>query len=226
MREAVMRRLLVFAVTLVAVLGILAPPVMAQAPAPKVMITGFIDELGTYTKNMSQYDFDYNRASDTAAYGRTRGRFDIIGEVGKAKAVFGFELDMYYGQTGSNDNNIQGNATSGGSGASGGFDLNTDSRTIMELKWLYTEFPLPIPLPTTARLGAQPFSTLATDKLAVYANGDFPGVALIFDITPAAKLNLTYVQVEESLTGGREGFTRGEDWALIASFGFSPFKGL
>jgi hypothetical protein len=211
----------------VAVLGILAPPVMAQAPAPKVTITGFIDELGTYTKNMSQYDFDYSRTSDHAAYGRTRGRFDIIGEVGKAKAVFGFELDMYYGQTGNADNNFQpgSNATSAGSGADGGFDLNTDSRTIMELKWLYTEFPLPIPLPSTLRLGAQPFGTLATDKLALYANGDFPGVALIFDITPAAKLNLTYVQVEESLTGSIDNFVRGEDWAVIASFGFSPFKG-
>jgi hypothetical protein len=76
------------------------------------------------------------------------------------------------------------------------------------------------------RLGAQPFGTLATDKLALYANGDFPGVALTFDITPAAKLNLSYVQVEESLTGTRDGFVRGEDWAMIASFGFSPFKGL
>jgi len=199
---------------------------MAQAPAPKVTITGFIDEIGTYTKNMSHYDFDYNRSGDTQAYGRTRGRFDVIGEVGKAKAVLGIELDMYYGQTGNADNNIQGTGTSAGFGASGGFDLNTDSRTIFELKWLYTEFPLPIPLPTTVRLGAQPFSTLATDKLAVYANGDFPGVAMIFDITPAAKLNLTYVQVEEALTGGRDGFVRGEDWALIASFGFSPFKGL
>jgi len=221
-----MRRLLVLAVTLVAVLGILAPPVMAQAPAPKVTITGFIDQIGTYTRNMSHYDFDYSRANDVQSYGRTRGRFDVIGEVGKAKAVLGIELDMYYGQTGSADNNIQGNATSAGFGASGGFDLNTDSRTIFELKWLYTEFPLPIPLPTTVRLGAQPFSTLATDKLAVYANGDFPGVAMIFDITPAAKLNLTYVQVEESLTGGRDNFVRGEDWAVIASFGFSPFKGL
>jgi hypothetical protein len=199
---------------------------MAQAPAPKVTITGFIDEIGTYTRNMSHYDLDYNRANDVQAYGRTRGRFDIIGEVGKAKAVLGLELDMYYGQTGNADNNIQGTATSAGFGASGGFDLNTDSRTIFEIKWLYTEFPLPIPLPTTVRLGAQPFSTLATDKLAVYANGDFPGVAMIFDITPAAKLNLTYVQVEESLTGGRDNFVRGEDWALIASFGFSPFKGL
>ena len=221
-----MRRLLVLAVTLVAVLGIMAPPVMAQAPAPKVTITGFIDQIGTYTRNMSHYDLDYNRANDVQAYGRTRGRFDVIGEVGKAKAVLGLEIDMYYGQTGNADNNIQGTATSAGFGASGGFDLNTDTRTAIEVKWLYTEFPLPIPLPTTVRLGAQPFSTLATDKLAVYANGDFPGVAMIFDITPAAKLNLTYVQVEESLTGGRDGFTRGEDWAVIASFGFSPFKGL
>src|SRR5215475_1147330 len=213
-----MRRLLVFAVAVVAVFGMLAPPAMAQAPAPKVTITGFIDELGTYTSNMSKYDFDYSRKGDTEAYGRTRGRFDVIGEIGKAKAVLGIELDMYYGQTGSNDNNIQGNAQSAGSGASGGFDLNTDSRTIFELKWLYTEFPLPIPLPNTVRLGAQPFGTLATDKLALYANGDFPGVALT--------LNITYVQVEESLTGGQDGFARGEDWAAIFSFGFSPFKGL
>src|SRR5439155_1424109 len=97
----------------------------------------------------SRYDFDCGRANDVQSYGRTRGRFDVIGEVGKAKAVLGIELDMYYGQTGSADNNIQGNATSAGFGASGGFDLNTDSRTIFELKWLYTEFPLPIPLPTT-----------------------------------------------------------------------------
>jgi hypothetical protein len=221
-----MRRLLVLAVALVAFIGVLAPSAMAQAPAPKVTITGFIDEIGTYTKNMSHYDLDYNRSGDTQAYGRTRGRFDIIGEVGKAKAVLGLELDMYYGQTGSNDNNIQGNATSAGFGASGGFDLNTDSRTIFEIKWLYTEFPLPIPLANTVRLGAQPFGTLANDKLAVYANGDFPGVALSLDFTPAARLNLTYVQVEESLTGAKEGFVRGEDWAIIASFGFSPFKGL
>jgi hypothetical protein len=195
---------------------------MAQAPAPKVTITGFIDQIGTYTKNMSHYDLDYSRSGDTQAYGRTRGRFDVIGEVGKAKGVLGLEMDFYYGQTGASDGSGAGPQ---GFGASGGFDLNTDVRTAIEVKWLYTEFPLPIPLPTTMRLGAQPFSTLATDKLAVYANGDFPGVALIFDITPAAKLNLTYVQVEEALTGGRDGWIRGEDWALIASFGFSPFKG-
>jgi len=225
-----MRRLLVVAVTLVALFGMVLPA-MAQAPAPKVTITGLIDQMGTYQHNMSIYDQNYNKANDTSAYGRTRGRFDVIGEIGKAKAVLGLEIDMYYGQTGSNDNNIQGDAASAGSGASGGFDLNTDSRTVIEVKWLYTEFPLPIPIDNTIRLGAQPFGTLATNKLAVYANGDFAGVSGSFDFSPAARLNLAYVQVEESLTGNRVGagggpFTRGEDWAVIASFDFTPFKGL
>src|SRR3989442_11114037 len=101
-----------------------------------------------------------------------------------------------------------------------GRDWSSDvcsSDLIFEIKWLYTEFPLPIPLPSTLRLGAQPFSTLATDKLAVYANGDFPRVALILDITPAAKLNLTYVQAEASLTGRIDNFVRGEDLAVIAT---------
>ena len=62
-----MRRLLVLAVALVAVLGMLAPPAMAQAPAPKVTITGFIDNVGTYTRNMSTYDFNLNRDNDRQA---------------------------------------------------------------------------------------------------------------------------------------------------------------
>src|SRR5262249_58467417 len=84
--EAVMRRLLIFAVALVAVLGMLAPPAMAQAPAPKVTITGFIDEVGTFGKNLSDYDMNYSRQKDTQSTGRTRGRFAIIGAAGKAKA--------------------------------------------------------------------------------------------------------------------------------------------
>jgi len=230
-----MRRLLILAVALVAGLGMLAPPAMAQAPAPKVTITGFIDEVGTFGKNLSDYDNNYNRQKDTQATGRTRGRFDIIGEVGKAKAVLGIELDAFYGQTGANDtfldtrSNLTGGILQGGrqgAGANAGFDLNTDTIGMVEIKWLYTEFPLPVPIPNTLRLGAQPFGTLATDKLAIYANGDFPGVALSVDFTPAARLNLTYVQVEEQLTGFKDGWVRGEDWAVITSFGFTPFKGL
>ena len=45
------------------------------------------------------------------------------------------------------------------------------------MKWLYTEFEVPlIPVPTVVRLGAQPFGGAATYKLAAYANGDFAGV--------------------------------------------------
>jgi hypothetical protein len=208
---------------------------MAQAPAPKVTITGFIDEVGTYGKNLSDYDNNYSRQKDTQATGRTRGRFDIIGEVGKAKAVLGIELDAFYGQTGNNDtfldtrSSLTGGIVGGGrqgAGANAGFDLNTDTIGMVEIKWLYTEFPMPIPLPNTLRLGAQPFGTVATDKLALYANGDFPGVVANLEFAPGATLNLAYVQVEEQLTGFKDGWVRGEDWAVIASFGFSPFKGL
>jgi hypothetical protein len=238
---------------------------MAQAPAPKVTITGLIDMIGTASKNMSRIDANYNRPTDDEAYGRTRGRFDVIGEVGKAKAVLGLEIDTYWGQTGSADNNLQGcvtNVTTGaitcaaqGNASTSGWDLNTDTQGSIEVKWLYTEFPMPLlPIDSTVRLGAMPFGTLATNKLAVYANGDFPGVALILKPAPGAALNLAYVQVEENLTGRRDFFpqsttlalsptgrcttagdatvapcspqSRGEDWAFIASFDFSPFKGL
>jgi len=89
---------------------------------------------------------------------------------------------------------------------------------------LYTEFPMPIPIPNTLRLGAQPFGTVATDKLALYANGDFPGVVVNLEFAPGATLNLAYVQVEEQLTGFKDGWIRGEDWAVIASFGSRPSR--
>jgi hypothetical protein len=225
--EAVMRRLVVLAVTLVAVFAMLAPPAMAQAPAPKVTITGFIDTLGTYSSNMSQYDSDYSH-KDTQAYGRNRGRFDIIGEVGKAKAVLGLELDLYFGQTGTNRfGNLVGNGASAGFGGDGSFTDNNDLRTIIEIKWLYTEFPIPIiPVDNAFRVGGIPFGTAATDKLAVYANGDFGGATWTLNPSPAAQLNLTYAQLDEALTGGHDGFFRGDNWATIVSFGFAPFKGL
>jgi hypothetical protein len=214
-------------------------PAMAQAPAPKVTISGLIDQIGTYTNNMSQYDQNYGRAADDQAYGRTRGRFDVIGEIGRAKAVLGIEIDAYWGQTGNSDTAVdQGGGAGGrqGFGATGGWDLNTDTIGQVEIKWLYTEFPMFLVPDTTVRLGAQPFGTAATYKLAAYANGDFPGVNWVTRFGPAAALNLTYVQVEEALTG-RDFSTgagssfaanteRGEDWAIIASFDFTPFKGL
>src|SRR5881296_63127 len=264
-----MRRMLVLSLALMALLGFVAPPdvfAQAAAPTPKATITGFIDNVGTWTQNMRTSDLNWGRNRDHQVYGRTRGRFDIVGEVGQAKAVFGFEIDSYWGQTGFIDsNNGPGCVTSGttaavtcgavGTGSESSFDLNTDTQGNLQIKWLYTEFPLPlVPLNSVIRLGAQPFGTAATYKLATYANGDFPGVNLVVDLAPGAKLNLTYVAVDESLTGKRDFFpltfggssstdgkctgtaggpvasclpqSRNDNWALIASFEMSPFKGL
>ena len=51
---------------------------------------------------------------------------------------------------------------------------------------------------------------------------------LDFNFTPNLKGHLTYVAVEENLTGSRRnlGFGRGDDWAVIASVEVTPIKGL
>lgn len=229
-----------------ALVALAAPLAYAQAPAPKVTINGLIDNVTSYSRNISNYNGGLFNRKDSMWYYRTRGRFDIIGEVGKAKGVLGLELDHVFGQAGSNDSTIvnagaaSGTAVQTGFGTDGSFDVNTDSRGIIEVKWLYVEFPMPlIPVPTTARLGAQPFSALATYKLAAYAAGDFPGVSITSQVTPNFKIIGTYVQVEESLTGTDTRSSpstavpagvlstqnRGDDFAGILSFEITPFKG-
>jgi hypothetical protein len=116
-------------------------------------------------------------------------------------------------------------------GCTSGFDLNTDVRTAVEVKWLYTEFPLPlIPIPTTARIGAQPMGSLATYKLSALAGGDFAGASLVSTITPNVKLNLTYGQVEEGLASPEGGIAvsqwRGDDLYFVVSAEVTPMKGL
>lgn len=210
-----MRRMLVLSLALMALLGFVAPPdvfAQAAAPTPKATITGFIDTVGTWTQNMSSSDLNVNRNRDKQIYGRTRGRFDIVGEVGQAKAVFGFEIDAYWGQTGFIDsNNGPGCVTSSagavtcgavGTGSESSFDLNTDTQGNLQIKWLYTEFPLPlVPIPVIARLGAQPFATAASFKLATYAAGDFAGINLYATWSPTFKTQFTYVAVDENLLG-------------------------
>ena len=240
-----------------AILALAAPMAYAQAPAPKVTVNGLIDNLTSYSRNVSNYDALLNR-NDVQWYGRTRGRFDFIGEIGKAKGVLGIELDHVYGQTGSNDSSI-GNAGPGVTttnatafGTDGGFDLNTDSRGIIEIKWLYVEFPLPlVPVPTTARLGAQPFGAASSYKACVFTCSDFAGVNLTSQLTPNVKFLATFVQIQESLTGIQPGKSnviagpvgiggtgggsfgsradvqnRGDDMAVILSAEVTPFKGL
>src|SRR5882672_11168157 len=229
-----------------ALVALAAPLAYAQAPAPKVTINGLIDNVTSYSQNISNYNGGLFNRKDSMWYYRTRGRFDIIGEVGKAKGVLGLELDHILGQAGSNDSTINASgpvtgvtAVQTGFGTDGSMDLNTDSRGIIEIKWLYVEFPVPlIPVPTTVRLGAQPFGSQANYKLAVYATGDFPGVSITSQITPNFKFVATYVQVEENLvgTGSKNGFTkaagvlstqnRGDDFAYIIAPEITPFKGL
>jgi hypothetical protein len=245
-----MRRCLVTAVFTLVIVAMLAPAVLAQAPAappaPKVTITGLFDQITSAGRNF--YDGNYSRDNDREWYARTRFRPDIEFAVGRTKAVLGLELDLMYGQGGSNDGGFPGNATgsaggfAGGtkSGTNGALDLNTDVGGMIEIKWIYTEFDLTgkdslmpfIPFLTVARAGGQPFGTIANYKV-YYANGDFAGLDLYSTFTPDIKNHLAYVVVEDQLAGGNRSPTgapgrtsRGEDYAFIVSPEFTPFKGL
>jgi len=245
-----MRRSLVTAVLAFVILAMLAPPVSAQAPggppAPKVTITGTFDQITSAGRNF--YDGNFTRDNDREWYARTRFRPDFEFAVGRTKAVLGIELDLNYGQTGSNDGGFPGNNTGqacgfqggckGAGSAGGGLDLNTDVAGLFEIKWIYTEFDLTgkdslmpfIPVLTVARLGGQPFGTIANYKV-YYANGDFAGVDLYTTFTPDTKNHFAWVDVEDQLAGGNRAVpsartNRGKDYAIIVSPEFTPFKGL
>ena len=245
-----MRRSLVTAVLAFIVLAMLAPPVFAQAPAgppaPKVTITGLFDQVTAAGRNF--YDGNYTRDNDREWYARTRFRPDFEFAVGRTKAVLGIELDLNYGQTGSNDGGFPGNnagtacgfvgGCKGAGAAGGGLDINTDVAGLFEIKWIYTEFDLTgkdslmpfIPFLTVARAGGQPFGTIANYKV-YYANGDFAGLDLYSTFTPDIKNHFAYVVVEDQLAGGNRSIatartSRGEDYAFIISPEFTPFKGL
>jgi hypothetical protein len=244
MRRVLMKRTRVVAVLLVALalVGLAAPLAYAQAPAPKVTINGLIDQVMSYSRNISNQNTGLFNHPDNLWYSRTRGRFDVTGEIGKAKAVLGIEIDTVWGQTGSVDNNQVGlGAGKQSFGTTSSWDLNTDTQGVIEIKWLYTEFQVPlIPVPTVARLGAQPFGAAATYKIS-YATGDFAGVNVVSTVAPNVKLLGTYIQVEEGLQGTDAArntttpgasptgilFTqdRGDDHAWIVSAEVSPFKG-
>jgi hypothetical protein len=239
-----MRRCLVTAVFALVIVAMLAPPVLAQAPAPKVTITGLFDQITTAGRNF--YDGNFSRDNDREWYARSRFRPDFAFEVGRTKAVLGLEIDLMYGQGGSNDGGFPGNNSGAAGGFAGGtkaatngaFDLNTDVGGMIEVKWMYTEFDLTgkdsvlpfIPFTTVARAGAQPFGTIGNYKV-YYANGDFAGVDLYSTFAPAFKNHLAFVIVEDQLAGGNRAAatartSRGEDYAFILSPEITPFKGL
>ena len=231
-----MRRGFTLALAVLALLGVLAPPSFAQAPAPKVTINGLIDTITTATKN--GLDGNFSDARDSAWWARNRGVFTITGEVGKAKGVLALEIDLGWGQVSSNESVVSnsGQTISSSAGAigsaqngfhQGAFDLGNDVGGVIEIKNLYVEFPVPlIPIPTVVRLGGQPFQT--TFKPGVLATTDYGGLWLESTITPNIKFNLTYAQAEEDLAGIRANANafRGDDFFVMPSFTVTPIKGL
>src|SRR6266704_3160811 len=109
-----MRRCIVTAVLAFVILAMLAPPGFAQAPAPKVTISGLFDQITSMGRNT--YDGNLTRNSDSEWYARTRFRPDFEFSVGRVKAVLGLEIDLMYGQAGPNDGGFPGN----NSGSAGG----------------------------------------------------------------------------------------------------------
>src|SRR5258705_1202245 len=136
LEEAVMRRSLVFAVLALVVFAIPALPVSAQTPppAPKVTITGTFDQMTAMGANI--YDGNFSRDNDREWYARTRFRPDLEFAVGRTKAVLGIEIDLNYGQTGSNDSGFPGknagtacgfsSGCKGAGSAGAGLDSTTD----------------------------------------------------------------------------------------------------
>ncbi|PYN32432.1 MAG: hypothetical protein DME01_21710 [Candidatus Rokuibacteriota bacterium] len=240
-----MRKRLVLALFAFLTLLALAPPSRAQVPAPKVTISGLFDQVTSAGRNF--YDGNYARDGDHEWYARTRFRPDFEFAVGRTKAVLGIELDLTYGQTGSNDGGFPGNNSGQNCGfvggchfaTGGGLDINTDVAGLFEIKWIYTEFDLTgkdsllpfIPVQTVARAGGQPFATIANYKV-YYANGDFAGLDLYTTFAPNIKNHLAWVDVEDTLAGGNRYINaqtrtdRGKDFAIIESPEFTPFKGL
>jgi len=231
-----MRRTLVMAIAGVAVVVAMAQGAHAQqaaAPAPTFTIAGLFETATAASHNLR--DVNFARVGDKEWYARTRGRFEVTGRVGTAVGVLMLEIDSTWGQVSGSDNNVVTGAAAVGTAqrvnATSGFDLNTDTQGSIEVKWLYVEHDVPrLPAPTRMRLGAQPFAT--TYKPATLASGDFGGLHLVTTWSPTVKSHVTFVQIEEELTGGSTGgtgptaFVRGDDLALITSVEITPAKGL
>src|SRR5881409_2119336 len=101
--EAVMRRFLTVVASVFVILVLLAPYADAQqttaaGPSPKVTINGVIDNVTSWSRNMSLADVNLTRV-DKEWYARTRARPDITGELGTTKFVLGLELDYTWGST-------------------------------------------------------------------------------------------------------------------------------
>jgi hypothetical protein len=237
-----MRRSVVVVLAVFAILGLLAPPSFAQAPAPKVTINGLVDFVTTAYKNWSQAGSaqvpgqpDVSNTREKGWFSRERGVFTLTGEVGRVKGVWAIELDFTNGAGNFNNASAPGSLTTVGvaaSGTSANFDLDTDVQGAVETKWLYLEAPITgpgsllpfIPVSTIGRMGGQPFRG-HTYKFGILASGDFPGVTLETTWAPNVRSTLTFVQISEQL----DRFVapnQKDSIALLASLEMDIFKGL
>ncbi len=222
-----MKRVVLTAVALLAIVGFLVPSVVVAQPSPKVTITGLVDNMVTYATNFSKNDLNLTR-KESESVARTRVRPDITAELGTTKFVLGMEFDYSYGQISSNNDQASGQGTPRGSqrfAETTGSTLNTDIARLLEIKWAYTEFDLPwLPFPQRLRVGAQPFDI--TYKAGVYASSDFAGAHYVAAFTPNMKLLLDWVSITQGATGRGDGFLRGNGYAVNAAGDITPFKGL
>src|SRR2546426_3452078 len=134
-----MRRFLAVVASVFVILVLLAPYAGAQTtpagPTPKVTINGVIDNVTSWSRNMSLADVSLSRV-EKEWYARTRARPDITGELGTTKFVLGLEIDFIWGQSCSAQDTFHRCAIEGlgtplttfGShnGSTGGADINTD----------------------------------------------------------------------------------------------------
>jgi hypothetical protein len=239
-----MRRCVVIVLAVFVILGVLAPPSFAQAPAPKVTINGLVDFVTTAYKNLSHQSNagavtpghpDVTNNREKGWYSRERGVFTLTGEVGRVKGVWAIELDFTNGAGNFNASSQPGSLTTVGvahTGTSANFDLDTDVQGAVETKWLFLETPvtgpgslLPfIPVTTIGRFGGQPFRG-HDYKPGVLASGDFPGVNLETRWTPNVRSTVTFVQISEQL----DRFiapNQKDSFAIVTSIEFDVFKGL
>jgi len=225
----------------IAALGMLAPPVFAQAPAPapapKVTINGLVDFVITAYRNWSGGNLttaDPTNTQDKGWVSRERGVFTITGEVGRSKGVWAVELDFtngagVLGSSGSAFNGgLNGNSFSG---TSANFDMDIDVASVVETKWLYIEtlatgegsFLPWIPFQSTLMVGGQPWRG-HDYKTGIMLSGDGPGGTLRTNWTPDIRSTLSYVMVgaklDPTVAPGAA-----NNWAVAASLEADIFKG-
>jgi hypothetical protein len=236
-----MRRGFVLLLSVFAILGMLAPPILAQTPAPaappvapKVTINGLVDFVTNYYSNWPSLDVT-DGGADKGWYSRNRGVFTLTGEIGKAKGVLALEFDVQQGVT----TNVGENAASAGAGGgartfpgtSTSSDFDGDLAGVAEVKWLYVEAPftgansmLPfIPADGVIRAGLQP-GRGHDYKFGILLSGDIPAVTFENTWAPNLRSTITYVQAREQED---EVLAPGdfESWAMVASVEVDIFKG-